>query len=87
MSVFLTLPLTPRGSGVSSCSPAPSPDKGGSMGLQISTGKQKLTTVFRQKTEQLSPKATDGGAQTLQPLGQNPNNSPQPGPEALTPQN
>lgn len=85
MPAFLTFPLTPRGSGI--CSLAPNPEKGGSMGLQVSDKKQKLTPVFRHKIEQLSPKATDRGAQTLQPPGQNPNNPPCPGPETLTLQN
>jgi len=57
------------------------------MGLQISDEKQKLATVFRHKTEQLSPKMTDGGAQTLQPPGQTPNNPLYPVPETLTLQN
>lgn len=56
------------------------------MGIQISDGKQKLATVFRHKIEQLSPKEINGGAQTLQPPLQNPNNPLNPGPETSTPQ-
>lgn len=82
--VFLTLPLTRGGSGVGICSPVPHPIQGGSMGVQISDGKQKLAAAFRHKIEQFSPKATEGGAQTLQPPVQNPNNPPNPGPETPT---